>query len=213
MDTNPPRINTLIFDLGAVLLHWQPAEIARRFTSDPIRQQRLLNNIFLSDTWKAMDRGDLTEHQAHSIFARQADLSHEQMQTLWSMIKDSLTPIDPMVLLLQQARDAGYKLSALSNICGDLFDHLSQQYDFFQLFENIVVSARVGLAKPDPEIYRLVLQQSGAEPHTTLFIDDMLVNIEAARQLGINTLHCIDPAETALLARQQLTRMNAGVPL
>jgi len=213
MDKQKPAINTLVFDLGAVLLRWQPAEIARRFTTDLAQQQRLLDNIFLSDTWKAMDRGDISETHAHQIFAEQAGLDQDQMISLWQLIKASLTPIAPMVRLLQQAGDAGYKLYGLSNICADLFDHLSQQYLFFQRFDHIVVSARVGLAKPEVEIYRLVLQRAGVKPEAVLFIDDMAVNIEAAARLGFNTLHCIDPQETAEQARQLLTGLHAGVIL
>ena len=206
MTSRPSRlpIQSLVFDLGAVLLNWQPAQIVSGFTNDVQLQQLLLDAVFLSDTWKAMDRGDITEQEARFRFARDSQLSAKQIESLMTLIKESLTPIEPMVEAVLMLKAAGYPVFGLSNICQELFDHVSSRYAFFNAFDDLIVSAAVKLAKPETAIYRLMLERFQVQPHTTLFIDDRQDNIASATRLGIQTLHCDNPTVVANQLKQLL---------
>ncbi len=177
-------INNIVFDLGAVLLHWQPREIAQAFTPDPLLQDSLLDNIFYHDEWQRLDAGVIDEQQAIEHFARNTGLDTGEVARLMLLVKQSLMPKQDSVELLTMLKDQ-HRVYCLSNICNEIFEFVSQRHDFFNLFEDTVISAQVKMIKPDPAIFRYMLDRFKAEPRNTLFIDDMPANIAAAQSLGI----------------------------
>ena len=87
--------------------------------------------------------------------------------------------------LATRLRRRGLKLYALSNISKAMFRHLELRYEFFGLFDGIVISAAINLMKPDPKIYEHLVERFSIRPDETVFIDDMPRNVESARRLGI----------------------------
>jgi epoxide hydrolase-like predicted phosphatase len=92
---------------------------------------------------------------------------------------------------VKELKEKGYRVYILSNFCSESFNHIKQRYaDFFELFDGIIVSAEVGFIKPDPNIYRHLLTTHDIDPRTACFIDDVPVNVHAAKSLGIHGIHC-----------------------
>lgn len=93
--------------------------------------------------------------------------------------------------LIKELKAQGYKLYVLSNFCSTSFNLIKERYpEFFALFDGIVISADTGFIKPDPNIYHYLLTTHGIDPKTACFIDDLPVNLQAAREFGIHTIHC-----------------------
>jgi len=98
---------------------------------------------------------------------------------------------------VRQVRDAGYKTGLLTNISRDGEAQFRELFPVDELFDVVVDSSKVGLRKPDPEIYRLTCARLGLAPERCLFIDDLLCNVEAASALGMETILCLDPVAAA----------------
>jgi putative hydrolase of the HAD superfamily len=102
-----------------------------------------------------------------------------------------------MVDAVRQIRDAGYRTAMLTNISREGEAIFTKLFPVDELFDVIVDSSKVGMRKPDPEIYLLTCRRLGVAPERCLFIDDLLCNVEAAQALGMQTIQCLDPVEVA----------------
>ncbi len=98
---------------------------------------------------------------------------------------------------VRQIRDAGYKTALLTNISREGESIFTNLFPVDELFDVVVDSSKVGMRKPDPEIYRLTCTRLGVAPERCLFIDDLLCNVEAAQALGMQTILCLDPVSVA----------------
>jgi putative hydrolase of the HAD superfamily len=98
---------------------------------------------------------------------------------------------------VRQVRDAGFKTALLTNISREGEALFSTLFPVDELFDVVVDSSKVGMRKPDPEIYRLTCTRLGVPPERCLFIDDLLCNVEAASALGMETILCLDPVAVA----------------
>jgi 2-haloacid dehalogenase len=186
MPTHP----TILFDFGGVLLEWQPLQVFRpHFDGDDQAIERFLADIDFY-TWNLeQDRGR-PFHEAVAVLSRQyphyAHLIRLYDQD-WE--KSIAGAIQPNVAVLRRLKAAGYPLHGLSNFSTEKFALMQRRFDFFRLFETILLSAEVGLLKPDERIFRIMLQRIACQPEDCIYIDDSAANIQAARQLGMRTLH------------------------
>jgi putative hydrolase of the HAD superfamily len=105
---------------------------------------------------------------------------------------------------VRQIRDAGYKTALLTNISREGEALFRELFPVEELFDVVIDSSKVGLRKPDPEIYRLTCTRLGLAPEQCLFIDDLLCNVEAAGELGMETILCLDPVAAADQVVQRL---------
>jgi 2-haloacid dehalogenase len=103
-------------------------------------------------------------------------------------------PIDGTVAILEELRDRGLPLYALSNWSAETWPFAAERYPFLDWFADIVISGEAGVAKPDPRIYRRIIDRNGLDPTTTVFIDDVAANVEAGKELGFIGLLYVDPA-------------------
>lgn len=185
-------IKNSVFDLGAVLIHWHPQEMAQQFTQDEAQAQLVLEQVFHHEDWKRLDLGHISEAEARQCFARNTGLPRAQIDDLMEFIRAYLQPKPQSVALLHELKAQGHRIFCLSNICQELYQHLSAQHDFFSAFDDVVVSARIKLAKPDPAIFHHMLTQFDIKPEETLFIDDMAANVASAQSLGIHAVQFHD---------------------
>jgi putative hydrolase of the HAD superfamily len=93
-----------------------------------------------------------------------------------------------LVVLIHKLRP-NYKVGLLSNAWGDLRQVLDTRIPIGHLFDDLVISAEVGLGKPDPRIYHLAVERLGVQPNEAVFVDDVLANVEAASAIGLNAIH------------------------
>jgi len=198
----------IVFDFGAVLFTWQPAELVHRhFGPLPAAEAvSLAQAIFGHEDWQAFDRGSVVFDDLLERTADRLALPAAQLDALLAPIGERLAPIAHSVDLLERLRRrreqrADVRLYYLSNMPAPYARVLEQRHAFLRWFDGGVFSGDVRLAKPDAAIYRLLAERHGLAAERTVFIDDMAANVEAARQLGWHAIHCRDTAllEQALL--------------
>ena len=193
-DHAPAPIDAFLFDLGGVLIDWSPRYLfARHFGGDDAALDHFLTEVCPPEWNVTMDAGK----PAHVGLAERvaAHPEHEGMIRRWfdewpAMMRDAH---HGTVEILGDLRDRGYRLYALTNWSADTFHHAEKRFEWLQWFEDIVVSGRIGLIKPDPAIFRHSAEQLGLAPERTLFIDDSAKNIAAADALGFHVHHFTGP--------------------
>jgi 2-haloacid dehalogenase len=155
---------------------------------------------FLSEVgfmeWNAQqDRGRPFEQGVRELSDRFPQYAH-LIRAFHEHWPDSVTgPIDGTVELLERLKAAGKRLYALSNWSAETFPLAQQRFDFLKLFDQIIISGEVGLIKPDPRIFELLLERIRLPAQECIFIDDSAANIEAARQMGFHCIHFQSPAQ------------------
>lgn len=199
-------IKNIIFDLGNVLLQFNPLEYVRTKVIDEGKIHQVHKEIFLSEEWLMLDRGVITEAEAiERIVARSAahgDLIRLCMNNWYEL----LTPIDGTIEILKSVKAKGYKTLILSNFHMMAYECVTSKYDFFQYFEGGVISYKEKLLKPESQIYDKLVAQYGITPSETIFIDDTKANIDGASQLGFQTILFDNPVglRKELVARRIL---------
>jgi epoxide hydrolase-like predicted phosphatase len=182
----------IVFDLGGVVLHWSPEElIAQTF---PLKEdQNKVKKYFLSHPdWEALDRGTIEQETALLNAARRSGVPFEKLKKMLDEVPAFLKPKQPTLELIKKIKEKGHKLFVLSNMHHKSMDYLLGAHDFFELFDGKVASCRVGMIKPEPEIYEYLLKEYSLVPSETVFIDDLKENVEAASRLGIHPIHFIN---------------------
>jgi putative hydrolase of the HAD superfamily len=180
-------IRSVVFDVGNVFVRWSPAEIIRRtFDAPPgsATSQELVAAIFRSPLWMALNRGELTQDEAAASYRRELGLDEACTRRLFFHIVDHLDPIEGTELLARRLRDAGYRVFGLTDNVHEIVAVLRER-TFWGVLEGVVVSAEVGVLKPDPRIYRHLLTRFALVAEETIFLDDHLPNVEGARAVGL----------------------------
>ncbi|MEG0008352.1 MAG: HAD family phosphatase [Aeromonas sp.] len=177
----------IIFDLGRVVVSWDPVAIVSSVMG-PAEAEILADRLFNHPDWLEVDRGTLSLH----TMARQAEartgLSAAQNLAILQAVPASLLPDPAMVRLIEELHGAGHVLYALSNMGHASIDWLEQHQPFWRFFSGKVVSARVRMMKPEPDIYRYLLVSFDLKAEDCLFIDDSAANVAAAEALGLRGL-------------------------
>lgn len=191
-------IQNVIFDLGNVLLDFQPQEYLETLFDDEDLVRQLHKAVFNSPEWFMLDRGVITQEQAIERLSNQYPHLAAEIQLVFADWFSILTPIASTVDVLRQLEQEGYGLYVISNFHAAAFDYVSSKYDWFSLFDGLIISCHIRALKPEPVIYRALLERYALVPEHSVFIDDSLANIEGARQLGIAGIHYRTVAEFRL---------------
>jgi len=189
-----PRIDAVVFDLGGVLIDWNPRHLYRRlFHGNEAAMEWFLAEI-CSPEWNAAQDSGRSWHEAVETLVRRHPEHRELIVAYDERWPEMLGgPIDGTVEILGELRGAGLRLAALSNWSAEKFPVARERYDFLGWFEDVVISGEVGIAKPDPRIYRHLLERTGFHPARTLFVDDVAANLAAAAELGMVVRRFTDP--------------------
>ncbi len=179
------EIDAIVFDVGRVLLSFDPAGILQEYLPDcPELHPTLMTRVFMSPYWVMRDRGVLSKEEAiHAMSGDDPVLlpAVRRIMDSWIEMKEV---IPEGIEALQLCHEKGKKVYILSNYADDAFAYVRAKYGFFGLCDRIFVSAHLHLTKPDPAIYRYVAEQTGHAPERMLFIDDAPANIETALYCG-----------------------------
>lgn len=183
-------INTIIFDLGGVLIDWNPEYVFRELIPDAERRRFFFENLCTHD-WNIEQDAGRPLAEATEMLVREWPDWEPEIRAYYGRWEDMLGgPIPETVELLRELRDAGQqRLLALTNWSAETFPVALGRYDFLHWFEGILVSGAERTRKPFPEIYRLLLERYAVAPEQALFIDDSLKNVEGAEAMGIRGLH------------------------
>ena len=183
-----PLPDTVIFDIGGVLIDWNPRHLYRRLFNDDVAMERFLSEV-CSPEWNEQQDAGRQWHEAITLlcarFPSQASLIHAYRERWEEMLGGAL---HETVAVLDALRERGVRLYALTNWSHDTFVIARQRYAFLQWFQDIVVSGTEGLIKPDPAIFQLLLQRGDIDPARAVYIDDTLRHVKAARALGMRAL-------------------------
>lgn len=207
-----------VFDFGAVLFEWRPVElVARHFpglATSPQQARSLAQAIFHHGDWQAFDRGLLPLEQVVECTAVRLCLARHEVHELLAPIGEALQPIRSSVAVLQalarrRAQRSDVRLFFLSNMPQPFARALERRHAFLALFEGGVFSGDVKMGKPDAAIYRLLADRHALEPEETVFIDDLPVNVEAAKVLGWSAIHLPSPERLADLVQAHLAERRA----
>ncbi|GAB4044435.1 HAD family hydrolase [Spirosoma litoris] len=198
-------IKTIVFDFGGVLVDWNPRYLYRKLIPDEAQIDWFLDTVCTNDWNLQQDKGRLfadATKERQEKFPEHKELIAHYYSRWEEMLGDSIAG---SVAILKELKQADYPLYGLTNWSAESFPIALQKFDFFSLFDGILVSGEEKLIKPDFAIFTLLLERYGLEAQTCVFIDDNLLNVEAARALGFQAIHF----QSASLLRDQL--VNWGV--
>lgn len=179
------RIDSVVFDVGGVLIDLAPMEVFRQLLpGQEALYKELLYRTERSPYWIMLDDGALSQEEAVEAMTGRNEALRPLIRAFMAHWPEYTTPVAEGVEAARTCKAHGKKLYILSNFPDEQFAHVERLYDFFQLFDGKVVSARVRMLKPNPAIYRLLIDRYQLDPERTVFIDDMHANIEAALRAG-----------------------------
>lgn len=209
-------VATVIFDLGGVLLHWQPLDLLQqvlpRHAPDLSRAQALAQQLFQSfdpgSDWALFDRGQIKPEALAQRIARRTGLPAGDVRAVIDAIPPHLATQDDTVCVVQDLRAAGHRLCYLSNMPAPYAERLLHDKPFFGLFEDGLFSAHVQQIKPEAAIYARAVQRWGLQGQAVWFVDDVQRNLDAAVALGWQGVRHTTAARTrsALVAGGLLSR-------
>ena len=190
-----PNIKNVIFDLGGVLIDWNPDKVYKEvFENDTERMNHFYDEICTQDWNENQDAGyPMTKATEERIVLFPE--FEEEIRMFYGRWDDMLgDQIQGTVDILKKLTDnPSIKVVALTNWSHETFPRAIAKFEFLQWFEGIIVSGQEKTRKPFPEIYQLTLSRFNIKAEESLFIDDNLRNIEAARELGIQSIHFENP--------------------
>jgi 2-haloacid dehalogenase len=189
-------INTIIFDLGAVLIDWHPKHLYKKIFADEAEIDHFLENICTSAWNEEQDAGRLIKDGTEKLVAQHPE--HEaNIRAFYGRWDEMLNgPMPGMLELFKELKQNGkYKLYALSNWSAETWPIALNKYDFLNEFDGLVISGLEGSRKPHHDFYQLLLNRYQVSPDEALFIDDNYRNILAARELGIASIHFTSATE------------------
>jgi 2-haloacid dehalogenase len=183
------KIDHIVFDIGKVLIHYDPDIPFSRLIPDAAKRKWFFDHVCTHDWNLEQDRGR-TWAEAEALLIGQFPDQEANIRAFRGHWKEMVShAYQPNVDLMLKFIDDGRDVTMLTNFADDTFDEAQAIYPFLKRPRGVTVSARVGLIKPDPEIYRVHAESFGLAPDRTLFIDDSLANVEAARNCGWHALH------------------------
>jgi len=178
----------VIFDLGGVLIDWNPRYLYRQLFDDASNMEHFLATVCTMDWNAQQDAGRSVKEATQNLITLwpdYADLIEAYYERWPEMIQG---PIEETVAVLEELKQCGTPLFALTNWSAETFPYVEHRYPFMDWFQYILVSGREGMKKPNPRIFRLLLDRCQLSVEGTLFIDDNEENIQTATNIGLHAI-------------------------
>jgi len=184
------KIETVIFDLGKVLIDWEPRRLFRKIFDDEKEMEYFLENICTSDWNVQQDKGRLLADATQLLVDKYPDYT-PQIEAFYGRWEEMLGgAIQPTVDILEELINAKtHRVLALTNWSAETFPIALRDFHFLKWFEGILVSGDEKLIKPDIAIYDLMCKRYNIDPTTAVFIDDSLKNIKGCEEYGMKGIH------------------------
>jgi putative hydrolase of the HAD superfamily len=181
-------VRNVIFDLGGVLLDWNPDGILATCYPDAACRQLVKEALFRHQDWRDFDRGILSEPELLSRVHARTGRSLVELTRVLDTVRDSLHEKSETVAILRSLHARGVPLYCLSNMPVSVFEYVRQRHGFWDAFKGIVVSGIVRMSKPERAVFEHLLSSYGIAAEETVFVDDHPPNIEGALALGMRTV-------------------------
>ncbi len=192
-----PPVDTVVFDIGQVLLEWDPRHLYRTIFADPADMEWFLAEV-CHPTWNLeQDRGrPWPEAEAEAISRHPAYATEIQAyRARWNEMVPRDIP--GTVAILRALQRADIPLYAITNFAADTFKEAQRRFPYLAEFRGVIVSGEVGLLKPDPAIYNRLADTYDLDLRRCVFIDDSRPNVEAAQRLGMAAIHFTGPEDSS----------------
>jgi 2-haloacid dehalogenase len=196
----------IIFDLGGVLIDWNPRHLYRKLFADEAAMEKFLSEI-CTPHWNEQQDAGRSFAEAVELLSGQHPQHAELISAFWLRWPEMIGgAIEPTVEVMKELKAAGHPLYALSNWSAETFPLARPKFEFFDWFDEIVISGEVKLIKPDPRIFELLLNRISRRASDCVYIDDSAVNVAAAQALGFQTIHFT----TGARLREELRRTGGA---
>ena len=191
----------VIWDFGGVITS-SPFEAFNKFELDnnlPKDIIRTINSENPDDNaWAKFERNDIDINEFDTLFSKEADKKGFQIsgkQVVKLLSGDIRKPMVDFLLSLKENYKLGCITNNIQNSKDDKVNHLNQASQVMKIFDHIIESSKVGLRKPDPNIYYMSCNALGVRPEECIYLDDLGINLKPARKIGMTTIKVIDPNE------------------
>jgi 2-haloacid dehalogenase len=203
-----PQIQAVVFDLGGVLIDWDPRYVYRQLFDDPAEMENFLATVCTADWHRAHDLGADITQSCESLARRHP--GYRDMIMAWAERGEEMAAgqLDETVAILDEIKAAGMPCYALSNMEPEAFVTRRKRFSFMEWFDGHVISGLEGVAKPDRRIFEILLERHGLRPQLTVFIDDVARNVDAASEVGLRALRFRDADQL----RQDLRGLGVALP-
>ncbi len=201
-------IRNIVFDVGNVIVPWDPLGIEQRaLGSERVCLDRYVSPLRGNPLWLAINRGEISLAEAKDRYVSDYEFNPSDIDKLYDQLMASFPLKTDTLELMHDLRAAGYRLFAITDNVHEIVAHLKETLEFWSLFEVAAVSAELGILKPDPRIYRWLLDTAGIDAAESVFLDDVKANVDGAEAVGMEARLFSDAAQ----ARHDLGTLGVGV--
>ncbi|MDX9728902.1 MAG: HAD family phosphatase [Bacteroidales bacterium] len=201
------KISSVVFDIGGVLIDWNPRHLFRKVFKTEEEMEWFLANVCTYEWNVQQDGGKLFSVATAELQQKFPEYS-DKIALYYGRWEEMLNgEIKGTVEIFRRLKSAGMPLYALSNWSHEAFPVAYNRYDFMKEFDGLVVSGYEKLLKPDHAIYRVLMERYNVNPAESVYIDDNKPNAEAAAELGFNAIHFTSPDQL----RAELTVLGLNV--
>ena len=196
-------IGNIVFDIGNVLTDFRWKGFLRDKGFDEDMVERIAEASIMSPCWEEFDRGDWDEERLLQEFIKNDPEIEQELRSSFSCVTGMVTIRDYAIPWIKELKERGYRVLYLSNFSYKAYVECAEALTFLPYMDGGILSYREKLVKPNPEIYRLLLDRFSLLPRETVFLYDTLKNVEVAREQGIYGIH-FESREQACLALKEL---------
>lgn len=184
---------TIVFDLGGVLVDWNPRYLYRSVFNDDAKMNHFLANICTGNWNELQDAGRSIQEATEVLVGHFTEYEFYIRMFYGEWQKMLNGPINGTVDILKTLKNKEYRILALTNWSAETFPIALGLFDFLHWFDDVLVSGKEKLIKPDPAIFNLLIKRYSLDPAQTIFIDDNIKNVTAAKEVGLDAIHFTDP--------------------
>ena len=181
-------IRTIIFDIGNVLTVFGWKNFLKSFGFDAETEEKVAKATMDNPFWNEFDRGMLNEEEMLAGFIRNDPSVEKEIRQIYENLHGILTKADYAIPWIKELKAKGYQVLVLSNFSSKVARENPDALEFLEYVDGGILSYQDGVIKPDPAIYRLLLDRYGLKPEECVFLDDIQKNLDAAKAFGIHTI-------------------------
>ncbi len=189
-------IKNIIFDVGKVLVYFEPAQHLKNLGYDEAAQAAVMNAVFDHPLWDENDRGSMTPAEFEEAFVANAPEYEEQIRETLQTVEGTIDLLPHSLIWVRELKSRGFRLYILSNYGEHTLEQTKHKLKFLPYMDGVIFSYEHKVIKPESKIYEILLQKYGLDPNECVFIDDRQENIEAAEAFGIRGIRFVDYAQT-----------------
>ncbi len=198
----PATTPTVVFDVGNVLIRWDPLLVYREMIPDDEKRAWFMRNVCTAAWNIEQDRGRSWEEAVALLVASHPEWE-SQIRAYDERWHEAVPgTIEDSVAVLEELKARGEKVYAITNFSREKWAECLIRFPFLQSFDGVVVSAHERVIKPDPAIYQILFQRYRLVAGDCIFIDDSAKNIETARAVGMKGVHFVEPIDLRLELRK-----------